>query len=131
MTKKAEQETVRVTESAVTPDQFVLAVVAQAMRKRHRVTQCPGCMGPRIHSKQRRGSRCCGCGQRWEEVVAFPLCEYCHQPFAKTTRSPFCPTCRPVAAKRRKRSLERKAYRSGKLSPKRPDPCLTLRGVIL
>ena len=113
-----------------TPDHFVLAVVELAMRKRHRITQCPGCMGPRIHSKRRNGSRCFGCGQRWEEAVAFPLCECCRQPFVKTTRSPFCPTCRPVAAKRRKRSLERKAYRSSKLSRKTPDPYLTPREAI-
>ena len=79
-----------------TPDHFVLAVVAQAMRKRHRITQCPGCMGPRIHSKLRNGSLCFGCGQRWETSIVLPTCEYCQQPFAKTTRSPFCATCRPA-----------------------------------
>ena len=125
MTTKSGQETGRVTEPTITPDQWVLAVVEQAMRKRHRITQCPGCLGPRIHSKRRRGSRCFGCGQRWAEVVALHLCDSCQQPFAKTTRSVFCATCRPVAAKRRKRKVARAAYRSSKLSPKVLDPYLT------
>lgn len=51
------------------PDPWVLAVVEKAMRKGHRISDCPDCRGPRIHSKRRKGSWCVGCGRRWETSV--------------------------------------------------------------
>lgn len=103
------------TESAITPDQWVLAVVAKAMRKRHRVTQCPGCQGPRIHSKRRRGSRCFGCGQRWEDsVITRPkrTCDRCGRPITRPWgQSTRCKPCRREVARVKKAALNRAAYR--------------------
>ena len=42
--------------SSSVPDQWVLAAVAQATRRRHLITKCPGCTGARIHSKRRNGA---------------------------------------------------------------------------
>ena len=101
--------------SSSVPDQRVLAVVEQAMRKHHRITQCPGCTGPRIHSKQRRGSLCFLCGQRWETsviVLSKRTCDRCGrpitQPWGQSTR---CKPCRREVARVKKAALNRAAYR--------------------
>ena len=97
------------------PDQWVLAVVAQAMHKRHAITLCPGCTGPRIHSKQRRGSKCFLCWRRWETsviVLSKRTCDRCGrpitQPWGQSTR---CKPCRREVARVKKSARNRAAYR--------------------
>ena len=106
--------------SSRVPDQLVLAVVEKAMRTRHRITPCPGCQGPRIHSKRRKGSRCFGCGQRWKVsaiVLSERTCDRCGkpitQPWGQSTR---CKPCRQEVAREKKTALNRAAYRR-KLAP--------------
>ena len=97
------------------PDQLVLAVVAQAMRRRHRVTRCPGCDGPRIHSKRRNGSLCFGCGRRWETsviVLSKRTCDRCGQPITQPWgQSTRCNPCRQTVARVKKAAFNRAAYR--------------------
>ena len=97
------------------PDQLVLAVVAQAMRKRHRISKCPGCDGPRIHSKRRKGSLCFDCGRRWETSVitlSKRACDRCGRPITQPWgQSARCQACRREVARVKKTALNRAAYR--------------------
>jgi hypothetical protein len=40
----------------------VVDLVGQALRQRHRITPCPACGGPLVHSRARVGARCLRCG---------------------------------------------------------------------
>ena len=96
------------------PDQWVLAVVETAMRKRYLITDCPDCRGPRIHSKQRNGSRCVGCVRRWETSVirSTRTCDRCRKPITRQWgQSTRCQQCRREVARVKKAAYNRTAYR--------------------
>lgn len=77
------------------PDQRVLQIVGLGLKQKHPITQCPGCAGPRIHSKQGRGMRCFGCGQYWD-WSPWPktrYCDICKKPLTDPNRKERCLSC--------------------------------------
>jgi hypothetical protein len=53
----------------------VVAIVAQAIRERHRITLCDDCAGPMVHSKTGLAARCMACGRR--EGTKLGMCWEC------------------------------------------------------